>query len=142
MTRQQKPSKAIHIVLWVAQVVLAVFFVIGAVMKFQSIETIAAMMPWTGQVPALAVRLLGVIDLVGAVGLILPSLLRIKSYLTPWAAVGIIVLMVCAMIFHVSRGEASVIGVNIVAAIMAAFVAWGRFKKVPIHQQKEILFDS
>jgi hypothetical protein len=129
MTQQQKPSKTIHIALWIAQVVLAVFFIIGAIMKFQPIETIAAKMPWTGQAPVLVVRLLGVLDLVGATGLILPSLLRIKPRLTPWAAVGIMALMACAIIFHVSRGEASVIGVNIVIVVIAAFVAWGRLAR-------------
>lgn len=129
MTQRQKPSKAIHIVLWIAQVVLAAFFIAGATMKFQPIEMIAAMMPWTGQVPAWVVRLLGVLDLFGAIGLILPSLLRIKPHLTPWAAIGIMALMACAIIFHVSRGEASVIGVNIVIVLMAAFVVWGRLAR-------------
>ena len=101
-------------------------------MKFLPIEAISASMPWTGQLPALIVRLLGLIDLSGAVGLILPSLLRIKPQLTPWAALCIIALMVCATIFHVSRGEASVIGFNIFVAVVAAFIVWGRFKKAPI----------
>jgi uncharacterized membrane protein len=122
-------SKTMHVTLWVAQVILAAFFIMGAVLKFQSIEKTAAMMPWVGQVPALVVRLLGMIDLLGAAGLILPSLLRIKPQLTPWTAVYIIALMLCAIIFHVSRGEASVIGVNIFCVVVAAFIAWGRFRR-------------
>ena len=132
MTNQQKPSKEIHITLWVAQVILTAILIMGAVMKFQPIEEISTTMPWTGQLPALIVRLLGVIDLSGAIGLILPSLLRIKPQLTPWAALCIIALMVCATIFHVSRGEESVIGFNIFVAFVAAFIAWGRFKKASI----------
>ena len=65
-------------------------------------------------------------------GLILPALLRTKPGLTPIAALGIIALMLCASVFHISRGEGSAIGVNVVFAIIAAFIAWGRFKKVPI----------
>ncbi|MGN8034450.1 DoxX family protein [Chitinophaga sp. 22321] len=55
-----------------------------------------------------------------------------KPQLTPVAAVGALALMICAIIFHVSRGEAAVIGANIVAAAMAGFIIWGRFKKAPI----------
>jgi hypothetical protein len=132
MENLQKPSKIIHITLWVAQVTLAVLFMAGAIMKFQPIETISAMMPWTGQVPVWIVRLLGLIDLLAAVGLILPSMLRIKPQLTPWAALSIITLMFSAIVFHVSRGEASVTGVNIISAIIALFIVWGRLKKAPI----------
>lgn len=127
-----QPSKTMHLTLWVAQILVALFLVTGAVLKFQPIEKIAAMMPWAGQVPAAVVRLLGVIDLLGALGLILPSLLRIKPLLAVWAAIGVVVLMVCATIFHVSRGEASVVGVNIFCAFIATFIAWGRLKKAPI----------
>lgn len=127
MTEPQKSSDTLNIILWIAQVILALFFIIGAVMKFMPIEKISAMMPWMGQVPVLAVRLLGIIDMLGAGGLILPSLLRIKPQLTAWAAVGIILMMVCAIVFHVSRGEGSVTGVNVFSIIIAGFVAWGRF---------------
>ena len=126
-----KHSKTIHVTLWVAQVILAVFFIMGAVLKFQSVEKTAVMMPWVGQVPSLVVRLLCIIDLLGAAGLILPLLLRIKPQLTAWTAVCIIALMICAIIFHVSRGEAAVIGFNIFCVVVAAFIAWGRFKKAP-----------
>ena len=132
MENLQKPSKIIHIILWVAQVTLTVLFIAGAIMKFQPIETTSAMMPWTGQVPIWVVRLLGIIDLLAAVGLILPSMLRIKPQLITWAALSIITLMFSAIVFHVSRGEASAIGVNIISAIIALFIVWGRLKKAPI----------
>jgi uncharacterized membrane protein len=128
----QPPSRSMHISLWVAQVILAAFLISGTILKFMPVEKISAMMPWTGQLPLLEVRLLGIVDLLGALGLILPSWLRIKPRLTPWAAICIIALMICAITFHVSRGEASVIGTNIFAAGIATFIAWGRFKKAPI----------
>lgn len=124
---------ALHIALWVIQVLLAATLVWAAGMKlFQSIDKLAAMWPWTGQIPATLVKLTGIVDLAGAIGLILPALLRIRPQLTPIAAGCIIALMVCASIFHIVRGEASVIGFNIVFALLAAFVAWGRFTKAPI----------
>ncbi|HXD91934.1 MAG TPA: DoxX family protein [Bacteroidia bacterium] len=130
------PSKAIHITLWVAQAVLASSLIWASMMKlFQPIEKLSAMWPWTGQVPMIVVKFTGIVDLLGALGLILPSLIRFKPKLTPIAAIGIIVLMICASIFHIVRGEASVIGVNIIFAIIAAFIAWGRFKKSPIESK-------
>lgn len=101
----------------------------GAMKWFQPVETLAAMWPWTGEVPRAFVKFTGIVDALGALGLILPSLLRVYPKLTPTAAIGVIMLMVCASVFHISRGEASVIGVNVVFAAMAAFVAWGRFRR-------------
>jgi len=133
MAYPQKYSQPIHVALWVVQVVLAISFIWAAWMKlFQPIDRLSVMWPWTGQVPMTLVKFTGIIDFLGAMGLILPSLLRIQPRLTPIAAMAIIVLMLCASVFHIMRGEASVIGVNIVFGIMAAFVAWGRFTKAPI----------
>jgi hypothetical protein len=108
------------------------FFLSGAIMKFLPIEKVSSMMPWTGEVDPILVRLLGIIDLLAATGLILPSLLRIKPQLTPWTSTGIIVLMLSAIYFHIQRGETNVISFNIILSILAAFVAWGRWKKVSI----------
>ncbi|AYB32969.1 DoxX family protein [Chryseolinea soli] len=132
MTTQQK-SKTLHIALWVVQLLLAATLLWAGAMKcFQSIEKLSAMWPWTGEIPAAFVKLTGLVDIAGAVGLTLPAALRAQPKLTPIAALGVIALMVCASLFHIMRGEASVIGVNIVFAGLAAFVAWGRFRKVPI----------
>ena len=129
MTNQQKASKGLHITLWIAQVLLAAILIWAAGMKlFQPIEELAMMWPWTGQVSPALVKLTGIIDILGALGLILPSLLRIKPNLTPIAAIGVIALMVCASIFHIVRGEAAAIGVNIVFALVAGFIAWGRLR--------------
>ncbi|MES2512934.1 MAG: DoxX family protein [Bacteroidota bacterium] len=128
----QKSSKIMHIILWIAQVIVALCLLMGAAMKFMSIEKIAVLMPWTGEIPPLIVRTLGIVDLLAAVGLMLPALIRVKPQLTQWAAIGTIVLMLSAIIFHISRGEASVIGFNIFLAFLAAFIAWGRAAKVSI----------
>ncbi len=130
MTNQQKSPKAMHITLWTAQIIVAACLTMGAIMKFMPIEKISEMMPWTGELSPAIVRLLGLLDLLGALGLILPLLLHFKANLTSWTAISIVALMLSAIIFHVSRGEASVIGFNIFLAAIAVFVAWGRFKKV------------
>ncbi|GAB3977912.1 DoxX family protein [Spirosoma terrae] len=133
MENQRISSNVVHIVLWVVQVILAVSLIWAAWMKLvQPIEQLATMWPWAGQVPVALVKMTGIVDLLGAAGLILPSVLRIQPKLTPMAAISIIILMVCASVFHIMRGEVALIGVNIVFAILAAFVAWGRLTKAPI----------
>jgi uncharacterized membrane protein YphA (DoxX/SURF4 family) len=133
MINQQKKSKALHIALWVAQLVLATSFIWAGMMKlFQPVEKLSEMWLWTSQVPVALMKFTGIVDLLGGIGLILPSLLHIKPKLTPITAVAIIALMVCASIFHITRDEVSQIGANIVFAIIAAFIAWGRLKKASI----------
>jgi uncharacterized membrane protein len=128
MTSQPQTSKTFNVLLWIAQALLSLSMLSGAVMKFMPIETISAMMPWTGQISPILVRLLGIIDLLGGLGLILPALLNYKPQLVVWASSGIIVLMICAIVFHVSRGEAPVIGFNIFCVLLGGFIAWGRWK--------------
>ncbi len=133
MADQHNPSKTLNITLWIAQILLAATFIWAASMKlFQPIEKLSAMWPWVGQVPVALVNFTGVIDLLGALGVILPALFRIRPKLTPITAVAIIILMICASVFHIVRGEASVIGVNVIFALIAAFIAWGRFGKAPV----------
>ena len=122
-TKQQ--SKALHIALWITQIVLALLLLSGAVMKWMPIARLSEMMPWTGEVPEILVRLLGVVDLIGAIGLVLPGLLGWKRKWTVWAAVGVALLMVSAVVFHVMRGEAEVIGLNGIVFVGAVFVLWG-----------------
>jgi len=108
-----KHTRRLHISLWVAQGVLALFYAGTGFMKAtQSIEALTAMMQWPGVVPEALVRFIGIAELAGAVGLILPSLLRIAPRLTPLAATGLVLIQVLAIPFHLSRGEASVVPVR------------------------------
>jgi putative oxidoreductase len=126
-------SKWMNISLWVVQGLLAaIFLMAGANKLFQSIPELSKMLPWVTQVPAGLVRFIGFSELLGGVGLLLPTILRIKPILTSYAAIGLAVVMLLASIFHISKGEISVIGMNFVFMAMALFVVWGRMKKVPI----------
>ena len=126
-------SKALHISLWVVQVLLAFAFGGAGLMKLtQPIADLAAKMVWPGQMPEALVRFIGLSELLGAIGLILPAVTRIKPKLTALAGAGLVVVMLLASAFHLSRGEAQVLPVNFVLGGLAAFVAWGRFKKAPI----------
>jgi hypothetical protein len=127
MKNVQKPSKVFNISLWIIQGLLSVSLVWGASMKlFQPIEKLALMWPWAGQISESLVKLTGIIDLLGSIGIVAPTLFKIKLRLTIIAAWAIVLLMICASVFHILRGEASLIGANIIFAIMAGFLAWGR----------------
>jgi len=133
LTNQKNPSKALNITLWIAQVLLAAMFLMSGFTKVaQPIEQLSQMLPWASQVPAGLVRFIGISEVLGGLGLILPALLRIKPQLTVWTALGLVVVMIFASTFHLSRGEGAMIGTNIVLALVAVFIAWGRSKKTPI----------
>jgi putative oxidoreductase len=132
-TTPQNRSKVLNISLWVAQVLLAGMFIMAGFTKVaQPIEHLSQMLPWASEVPVALVRFIGISEILGGLGLILPALLRIKPQLTVWAAVGLVAVMILALIFHLSRGESAAISFNIILALVAGFVAWGRFKKTPI----------
>jgi hypothetical protein len=130
---EAQPSKGLHIALWVVQVLLALAFgMAGSGKALQPMDALAAKMPWTTVVGEPLVRFIGVSELLGALGLILPSATRIKPKVTALAALGLMTIMVLASAFHASRGEFVVIPANLLLGGLAAFVAWGRFKKAPI----------
>mgnify|MGYP003670400458 FL=1 len=128
-----KKNKAIHIALWVAQGILAAMFIMAGLMKAsQPLEALAESLPWVTSTPVGLVRFIGISEVLGGLGLLIPSIFRFKPFLTVWAAIGLAVIMVLAAIFHVSRGEFAAIGMNIVLLAFALFIAWGRSKKTPI----------
>lgn len=133
MTQKNKTSKAMNISLWVAQIILAVAFGMAGVSKsFSPIPELAAQLVWPGDIPEFLVRIIGISELAAAVGLVLPALLRFKPKLTVWAAIGFVLVMVLALIFHIARGEMFAIPINLGFGLVAAFIAWGRTKKAPI----------
>src|SRR5260221_5817761 len=91
---------------WIVQILLALVFLASGSMKLFAFDQFAA------SVPALAdqrglVTFIGIVELAGAIGLILPALTKILTVLTTWAAVGLAIIMVLAAGFHLSRGEFS-----------------------------------
>lgn len=126
-----QPRKLLSIFLWLAQGVLAFFLLWGAYMKLgMPLDEAVKMAPWVAVHPGLA-KFTGVVDLLGGLGIVLPALLRIQPRLSVLAAVGIIALQVLAMGFHLMRGEAMVLPMNLVLLALAAFVLWGRTRAVP-----------
>ena len=130
LTPEKTRFKTLHIILWIFQVLLAGMFLMAGFMKLtQPIQNLTQMLPWAAQVPEALVRFIGLAEVLGAAGLILPSLFRIKPQLTTWSAVGIVVIMLFSTLFHIVREEIGVIGMNIFIVLLAGFIAWGRFKK-------------
>jgi hypothetical protein len=82
---------------------------------------------WADDVSAANVRLIGVVEVLGAVGLILPAVVHIAPILVPLAAVGLVLVMLGAAVVHARRKETLNVGVNVVLIGLAIFVAWGRF---------------
>lgn len=130
-------SKGLGIGLWVVQLLLAAAFIMGGLMKITTpIEQLATQMPWVTGALGGAVVFIGVVEVLGGLGVLLPSATRIQPKLTVLAAVGLLTIMVLAAITHIIRGEFPLIAVNLVMGAMAAFVAWGRFIKAPIEPRK------
>ena len=121
-----------NITLWVLQGLLALFFLAAGFFKIsQPIDGLASHMPWVRSVPVALVRFIGAAEILGGVGLILPVLTGVQPWLTALAAIGLMLVMVLAAVFHVSRREAPRISVNVVLGALAAFVAYGRGLLVP-----------
>jgi uncharacterized membrane protein len=127
------PSKGLHVGLWVAQGLLAAAFLMAGGMKVSApLEQLQAQMPWVTGAMGGAVRFIGIVELLGALGLVLPAATRIMPKLTPLAAAGLLTVMVLGALTHISRGEYPMIVANLVLGGLAAFIAWGRFKLSPI----------
>jgi uncharacterized membrane protein YphA (DoxX/SURF4 family) len=120
-----------NIALWVVQVLLAGLFGMAGVLKTFQYERAKASLPWVQDVSHGLTTFIGVSELLGAIGLVLPMLTGILPWLTPLAAVGLAVIMLLAIVFHLKRGEMQPVVFTIVLFALAAFVAYGRFVIAP-----------
>ncbi|RYZ40893.1 MAG: DoxX family protein [Myxococcaceae bacterium] len=126
-------SKALHVSLWVVQALLGLLFVGTAFWKLLTpLPQLAAMIPWAGQMPLSFLQATAVVDLCGGLGIVLPSLTRIKPGLTVLAALGCAALQLSAIVFHVSRGEAANTPFNVLLVALSLFVFWGRRYRAPL----------
>ena len=120
--------------LWTAQALLAVLFLFNAGMKLLlPIEMLTEGMP----LPGWFIRSIGVAEGLGAIGLILPGLLRIRPGLTPLAAACLIVIMVGAVVVTLMTMDAWLALIPLVVGLLLAFVAYGRWYLAPQHARSE-----
>jgi uncharacterized membrane protein YphA (DoxX/SURF4 family) len=117
-----------NIALWIAQALLALAFGMAGVMKIsQPKEKLAAQMSWVEDFEPNTIKLIGALELLAAIGLIAPLLTGILPWLTPLAAVGLVLTMIGAMLTHARRKENQGLIINGVLLLIAAFIAYGRF---------------
>jgi len=118
-----------NVFLWIVAGVLAVVFLLSGVMKLSRSpqQLAAAGLGWAEDFGAGPVKLIGALEVLAALGLILPPLVGVAEILTPVAATGAAALMAGAAVVHGRRREFSMIAVNAVLLALAIVVAWGRF---------------
>jgi hypothetical protein len=115
--------------LWVVQALLALLFLFAGVAKLiMPIEEMTKDI----QMPGAFLRFIAVVEILGALGLILPSLLRIRPGLTPLAAAGLVIIMIGATVVSLMIGTVVMALMPLVIGLLAAFVAYGRWKLAPI----------
>jgi len=118
--------------LWIVQGLLALLFLFAGGMKL-----VLPLEKLTGpiELPGLFLRFIGVCEVLGALGLILPGLLRIRPGLTPLAAAGLVIIMIGATALTVAAGAVAPALISLGVGLLAAFVAYGRWRLAP-HRQR------
>ena len=115
--------------LWIVQGLLAAIYLLSGGMKL-----VLPLEKMTGPVPlpGLFIRFIGVCEVLGAIGLILPGLLRIRPGLTPLAAAGLVIIMVGATVITLIGGDVALALIPLAVGLLAAFVAFGRWRLAPL----------
>jgi uncharacterized membrane protein YphA (DoxX/SURF4 family) len=119
----------VNTALWIAQILLALAFGAAGFMKLTQPKSVAYErgLKWVEDFSQGQINLIGLAEVLGAIGLILPWALNVLPVLTPVAAVGLMIVMLGAAYTHLRRGETPMIAINAVLFALALFVAWGRF---------------
>ena len=128
MDSGRRGTSAINVALWVVQGLLAALFLFaGGAKLVMSLDQMAG----PPALPGWFLRFIGVAEVLGALGLVLPGLLRIRPCLTPLAATGLVIIMIGATVLMWAAGMVAVALTNVVVALLAAFVAYGRWRLAP-----------
>jgi uncharacterized membrane protein YphA (DoxX/SURF4 family) len=116
-----------NIALWVIQALLAAFFfAAGAAHLLMPLTRLKASAPWTEDVGGPLTSTIGFLELLAALGLVLPGITHVATVLTPLAAIGLVLIFLGAIALHVRRGETKVIVMHIAVVALALVVVWGR----------------
>ena len=121
-------GKRMTYALWIVQGLLAALFLFAGGMKLVlPLEALKGPV----ELPGLLLRFIGVAEVLGALGLILPGLLRIRPGLTPLAAAGLVIIMIGATVIGLAAGDVAMALIPLVIGLLAAFVAYGRWRLAP-----------
>ncbi len=127
------PRKGLHVTLWVVQVLLALLFLFAGAMKF--IMPPAEMTKGMPSMPITFLYFIGVCEFLGGLAMVLPGLLKIKTGLTPLAAAGLMIIMIGAVVVSYQVQGTKGIPAPLIAGVLSAFVAYGRWRLVPLPQK-------
>ena len=118
-----------NLALWIVAIVLAAAFVGSGLVKevVPKDKLVTAGQGWAQDYSQTNIRLIGLAEILGAIGLVLPAAMHIAPILVPLAAVGLALVMAGAAAVHARRKEAPMVAMNAVLLVLAVFVAWGRF---------------
>jgi len=135
-THFRRGDLAWRIGLWAAQILLCGAF--GAAKTFLSPEALVGLgIGYATEIPYWLLRFIGICELAGATGIVLPALTRIKPGLVALAALGFAVIQILAIAFHTFRGDIAMTApVNLLLLGLSVFVLWGRSKKAAIHPRE------
>ena len=126
--------------LWTAQTVLAALFLFAGVFK---LLTPTAVLTVQSHMPGDFIKFIGVCETLGALGLILPGLTKIRTELTPLAAAGLVIIMIGAVVISIIQGLGLASAVPGVVGLIAFYVARGRWqaltKPAPLYLQETVL---
>lgn len=124
-----------NILLWLLQVLLGVYFIATGIVHFILPPGLPEPMAWMYELSPGLHYFSGAAEILGGLGLILPGLTRIQMRLTVLAALGLVLVMLGAAVWHITRGEAANLAMNLVLAALASFVAYGRWKVSPLRDR-------
>ena len=121
-----------NIFLWVLQVLFGLYFIFIGATHFMLPPGLPVMMGWMYELSPALHTVSGLAEILGGLGLILPGLTKIQTRLTPLAGLGLVLVMLGALTWHLQRGETQNIAFNIVLALIVGFIAYGRWKLSPL----------
>lgn len=122
-----------HTILWIVQIALGVMFLAAGALKLTTPkEKVHERLAWVEDFTQGQLRTIGLLEVLGALGLVLPMALGVLPILTPLAALGLTLTMIGAAYTHYRRREYPLIAVNGVLLVMAAFVVYGRLVALPV----------
>ncbi|MEX2279646.1 MAG: DoxX family protein [Acidimicrobiia bacterium] len=118
--------------LWVLQIVFGLYFIGVGVAHFVVPDGLPAQMEWMYDLSDTLHTVSGIAEILGGLGLILPAVTRIRPELVSYAAFGLALVMVGAVVWHLGRGEPVQIALNVVNVAMLGFIGYGRMRLHPI----------
>lgn len=122
-------------IVWIVQILAALAFFMAGLMKVtQPIDRLQARMAWVESLnPRSLVRVIGTLEVLGALGLVLPAVTNILPWLTPLAAAGLALTMIGALALHIRRGDAlAQAAPSLVLLLLVIFALYGRLVAVPL----------